>query len=67
MKAVLDQHPISIIANTGTPPRYIAIAAPARIEWVPTLWRWIRSFALPTGTMPLRKADSTILLVTCKS
>ena len=35
-KASLAQRPTSMMANTGTPARYMAMAAPARMEWVPT-------------------------------
>ncbi len=37
MKELLAHLPIIIIAKTGTPPRYIAIADPDLIECVPTL------------------------------
>ncbi len=67
MKAVLNQCPINVIANTRTPPRYIAIVAPARIEWVPPLWQWIHRLTSPTAITLLRKVDLKILLVTCKS
>ncbi len=36
-KALLDQRPMSIIVLTGHSPRYITIAAPDLIEWVPIL------------------------------
>ena len=36
MKASLDHRPMSIIIKTGQPPMNIAMAAPDRIEWVPT-------------------------------
>ena len=35
MKASLDHRPIIIMAKTGTPPRYIAIAALDLMECVP--------------------------------
>jgi hypothetical protein len=34
-KAVLDHLPISMIKKTGTPARYMAIAAPERMDLVP--------------------------------
>jgi hypothetical protein len=49
MNELLDHRPIIIIVNSGTPPRYIAIAAPDHIECIPTLYFWIRRFALPKG------------------
>jgi hypothetical protein len=43
-----DNHQlISMIVNFGTPPRYIAMAAPDWMECVPTLCLKIRSLALP--------------------
>ncbi len=67
IKAVLDHCPIIMMAKTGTPPRYIAIAAPACMEWVPTLWQWMLSLASSAAMTPSHKADSTILLVTCET
>jgi hypothetical protein len=51
-KARLDQRPISMIEKTGTPVRYMAIAAPDRIECVPTSERSISSFVSPMATTP---------------
>ncbi len=65
MMAVLDQHPMSMMAKTGTPPKYIAIAAHARMECVPTLPWWMQSLFLPHAMMPLTSTFSTILLVMC--
>ena len=63
MNAMLDHRPIIMIAKTGTPPRYIAIAAPARMEWVPTSCCWMRRLSSPMATTPSRRADSMCLLV----
>ena len=49
---MLDHCPISMMEKIGTPARYIAIAAPDRIEWVPTSHRLIPSFVSPIPTMP---------------
>ena len=65
MKEVLDQRPMSMIANTGTPPKYIAIAAPERMECVPTSCRRMRSLTSPNATTPSPSAVSTIFPVTC--
>jgi hypothetical protein len=51
-KTRLDQRPISMIENIGTPARYMAIAAPEQIECILTSeWR-MPSFALPMATTP---------------
>ncbi len=47
-KALLDQRPISIIVYTGTPARYIAIAAPLLVEWRP-----IQSAENPNVSFPI--------------
>ena len=62
-KARLDQRPISMIEKTGTPARYMAIAAPDRIECVPISWRWIPSFISPIATTPSFSRFATISLV----
>jgi hypothetical protein len=59
-KARLDQQPISIMEKMGTPARYMAIAAPDRIECVPTSERWIPSFVSPIATMPSLTRFATI-------
>ncbi len=56
MNALLDHHPIIMIAKTKTLPRYIAIAAPNYKEWVPTLFCWIRIFVLKKAFMALQRA-----------
>ncbi len=63
MKASLDHLPIIMMAKTGTPPRYIAIADPDRMECVPTSCFWILSFVSPKATTPSLSAVSIILLV----
>jgi hypothetical protein len=51
-KAVLDHLPISMIKKTGTPARYMAIAAPERMDLVPISdWR-MPSFVSPIVTTP---------------
>ena len=59
-KARLDQRPISIMEKMGTPARYMAIAAPDRIECVPTSERWIPSFVSPIATTPSFRRFATI-------
>ncbi len=59
-KARLDQRPISMIEKTGTPARYMAIAAPDRIECVPTSERSIPSFVSPMATTPSFSRFATI-------
>jgi hypothetical protein len=52
--AVLDQHPTSMIEKTGVPAKYIAMAAPDRIDFDPILDRLIPSFVSPIATTPSR-------------
>ncbi len=59
-KARLDQRLISIMEKMGTPARYMAIAAPDRIECVPTSERWIPSFVSPIATTPSLRRFATI-------
>ena len=47
-KALVDQHPISMIMNTGHSPRYIAMAAPNLTKCVPTT-----SFLMPSFISPM--------------
>ena len=58
--ARLDQRPISMIEKTGTPARYMAIAAPDRIKCVPTSDRWMPSFVSPMATTPSLSRFATI-------
>ncbi len=58
--ARLDQCPISMIEKTGTPARYMAIAALDRIKCVPTSDRWMPSFVSPMATMPSLSRFATI-------
>jgi len=59
-KALLDQHPISMIMNTGHSPRYIAMAAPDLIECVPT-----SSFLMPSFTYPMDPTASLNAFIMC--
>jgi hypothetical protein len=52
--AVLDQHPTSMIKKTGVPAKYIAIAAPDRIDFDPISDRLIPSFVSLIATTPSR-------------
>ena len=63
INASLDQRPMIWMAKTGTPPRYIAIAAPDRIECVPISFGSIRSFLVPKTDRPSRRASVISLLV----
>ena len=47
-KASEDQRPMSMIVKVGTLSRYIVIADPERIEWVPISSRWKHRQSLPT-------------------
>ncbi len=51
---MLDQHPTSMIEKTGVPAKYIAMAAPDRIDFDPILDRLIPSFVSPIATTPSR-------------
>ncbi len=63
MNASLLHHPIIMIAKTGTPPRYIAIASPDGMECVPISCFLMQSFVPPIATTASWRACSTILLV----
>ncbi len=52
-----------MMAKTGTPPRYIAIADSDRMECVQTSCFWILSFVSPKATTPSLSAILIILLV----
>ncbi len=49
---MLDHLLISMIEKTGTPARYIAIAAPERMDLVPISDLRIPSFVSPIATIP---------------
>jgi len=49
-KAVPDHLPIRMIEKTGTPARYMAIAAPERMDLVPISDLRMPSFVSPIGT-----------------
>ncbi len=63
MKASLNHLPIIMMTKTGTPPRYIAIADPDRMECVLTLCIWILSFVSLKATTLSLSAVLIILLV----
>jgi hypothetical protein len=63
MNASLLQLPIIMILKMGTPPRYIAIAAPDLIECITTSCFLMRSFVSIIATILSCKACSMILLV----
>jgi hypothetical protein len=52
--AVLDQRPASMIKKTGVPAKYIAMAAPDRIDFDPILDRLIPSVVSPIAITPSR-------------
>ncbi len=58
--AVSGQDPSAIMEKMRTLARYMAIAAPDRIECVPTSERWIPSFFSPIVTMPSLRRFATI-------
>ena len=47
-KASDDRRPMSMMVKVGTPSRYIAMAAPKQMEWVPMLLGWKPRRSLPT-------------------
>ncbi len=53
-KAVLNQHPTSMIEKMGVPAKYIAMAAPDLIDFDPILDQRIPSFVSPIATTPLQ-------------
>jgi hypothetical protein len=68
--AVLDQHPTSMIEKTGVPAKYIAMAAPDRIDFDPILDQLIPSFVSLIATMPSRIrfiiiSDVTLMIFFC--
>ncbi len=63
MKALLDHLPIIMMAKTGTPPRYIAIADPDRMECILTSCFWILSFVSLKATTQSLSVVLIILLV----
>ncbi len=63
MKALLNHLPIIMMAKTGTPPRYIAIADPDWMECVPTSCFWILSFVSLKATTQSLSAVLIILFV----
>ncbi len=57
-KAVLDHRPMIMIEKIGTPVRYIAIAAPLLIKFVPISDHRIPSFVSPiVSTPPLMRVE----------
>ncbi len=63
-KAVLDHLPINMIEKTGTPERYMAIAAPEQMECVPISDRRIPSLVSPIVATPSRHKSAIISPVT---
>ena len=57
-KASDDHLPIIMIENVGTPSKYMAIAAPDRIEWVP-----MSSFGKPSLFSPIAPAADRSLFL----
>ncbi len=64
-KASLDHWLMSMIVYTGHLPRYMAIAAPDLMEWVPIFSLEIPRHALPMEPMALQRAVITCQDVTC--
>jgi hypothetical protein len=62
--AVLDHLPISMIEKIGTLERYMAIAAPKRIDLVPISDWWMPSFVSPIATTLLRHKLTIISAMT---
>ena len=63
-KAVLDHLRIRMIEKTGTPARYMAIAAPERMDLVPISDRQMPSFVLPIVNTPSWHKSAIISAVT---
>ncbi len=63
-KAVLDHLRIRMIEKTGTPARYMAIAAPERMDLVQISDRQMPSFVLPIVNTPSRHKSAIISAVT---
>ncbi len=57
---MLDHLPISMIDKTGTPARYMAIAAPERMDLVQISDLRMPSFVSPIGTTPSRHKSGII-------
>ena len=57
---MLDHLPISMIKKTGTPARYMAIAAPERMDLVPISDLRMPSFVSPIATTPSRHKSAII-------
>ena len=57
---MLDHLPISMIEKTGTPVRYMAIAAPERMDLVLISDRRIPCFVSPIETTPSRHTSAII-------
>ncbi len=49
-----------MMEKIGTPARYMAIAAPDRIECVPISEQWMPNFVSPIATTPSRRRLATI-------
>ena len=47
-KSLEDQRPMVMMVKVGTPSRYIAMAAPKRMEWVPMALGWKPRQSSPT-------------------
>ncbi len=63
----LDHRPMSMIVYTRQSPRYIAIAAPNLMEWVPILSLEIPRHALPIAPTALQSALITCRVVMCST
>jgi hypothetical protein len=61
---VHDHLPISMIEKTGTLARYMAIAAPERMDLVPIPDRRMPSFVSPIVTTPSRHKSAIISPIT---
>ncbi len=60
-RALLDHRPMSMIVYTGNSPRYIAIAVPDLMEWVPIL-----SLEIPRHALPMAPTALWSALITCR-
>jgi hypothetical protein len=60
-KALFDHWPMSMIVYTGHLPRYMAIAEPNLMEWVP-----ISSLEIPWHALPMAHTASQRALITCR-
>ena len=59
-KASEDQRPMSMMVKVGSPSRYIAMAAPERMEWVPMSSGWKPTQSLPTFSAAERSFLRTV-------